>query len=200
MGGLPDNTGGFDRRVALYRLGALGLLLAPLAGGCGHANGMPTMGDSGGSGSMPSWMMDDGMMDPAMMGDMQTIMDLLSNHQLIRRTVEDIDGGIRSVTTSADPRLAGLIRTHVAAMKTRIEQGHPIRHGDPLFREIFNHHTEIMLVASDVPEGIEVRETSTNPQVTLLIRQHARAAVSAFVAEGMPAAMRPTPLPPGYRP
>ena len=52
MGGLPDNNGGFDRRVALYRLGALGLLLTPLAGGCGHGNGMPMMGGSRPSGHM----------------------------------------------------------------------------------------------------------------------------------------------------
>jgi len=36
--------------------------------------------------------------------------------------------------------------------------------------------------------------------VTLLIRQHARAAVSQFVADGMARAMQPTPLPDGYHP
>jgi hypothetical protein len=46
--------------------------------------------------------------------------------------------------------------------------------------------------------GVLVVETSVNPQVELLIRQHAHRAVSEFVAEGMSRAMEPTPLPSGY--
>jgi hypothetical protein len=91
-----------------------------------------------------------------------------------------------------------LIATHVAAMKTRIEQDHPIRHGHPLFREVFTHHADIHIAIETLPDGVRITETSTNPQATLLIRQHARAAVSEFVAEGRPRAMRPTPLPDGY--
>ena len=49
-----------------------------------------------------------------------------------------------------------------------------------------------------IEEGVLVVETSPDPQVELLIRQHAHRAVSEFVAEGMSRAMRPTPLPPGY--
>lgn len=45
--------------------------------------------------------------------------------------------------------------------------------------------------------GVLVVETSPDPQVEPLIRQHARRAVSEFVAQGMERAMRPTPLPPG---
>lgn len=54
-------------------------------------------------------------------------------------------------------------------------------------------------VAQSVPGGVRVTETSSDSQVVLLIRQHARRAVSEFVAGGMARAMRPTPLPPGYR-
>jgi hypothetical protein len=182
----------------VLRLAALGLA-APVTGalaGCGGDGDMPMMGASGPS--MPGWMMGDGMMDEAMMADMRVIMDLLTGHQQIRRDVQDIDAGIRSATTSADARLAGLIRTHVAAMRARIENNRPIRHGDPLFAEIFEHHAAIAIETADLPDGIAVTETSTDPQVRLLIRQHARRAVSEFVASGMGRAMQPTPLPDGY--
>jgi len=195
-----DRPSSMDRRT-LLQASALGLLAtasAAVVGGCGHGGGMPMMGASSASG-VPGWMMNDGMMDPAMMTDMQVIMDLLTNHQAVRRTVQDVDGGITSQTTSSDPRIAGLIASHVAAMKTRIEQNHPIRHGDPLFREIFKHHTDIRITVEPLPDGVRVTETAAEPQVTMLIRQHARAAVSQFVADGMARAMRPTPLPDGYR-
>jgi hypothetical protein len=189
-----DVSDEFDRRAALRYLAALGLLLAPVSGlaGCGDG-GMPMMG-----GSSDPMMGDDGMMDPAMMGDMATIHQLLTGHDKITRTVEDVDRGIRSVTTSSDPQLASAIAAHVAAMQARLAGDHPIRQGDPLFREIFKHHAEIMIVVEPVPGGVQVTETSTDAQVVLLIRQHARVAVSQFVAEGMGRAMKPTPLPDGY--
>lgn len=194
-----------DRRELLRRLAALGLLTgaAGILAACDtHSDGdMPMMGSPSPSGSAaPGWMMNDGaMMDPAKMGDMATIMDLLTHHDLIKRSVQDVDGGIRSATTSADPRIAGLIRTHVAAMHTRITEDRPVRQGDPLFREIFKRHANITITTQGLPDGIQVTETSTDPQVTLLIRAHARNAVSEFVANGMARAMQPTPLPAGYR-
>lgn len=187
-----------DRRTVLRRLATLGLIATPLGGGCGDNDaGMPMMGDRSGP-PMPGWMMSDDMMDDAMMADMRVIHDLLTDHDKIRRSVQDVDGGIRSVTTSSDAPLARLIRTHVQAMRARLETNRPIRHGDPLFAEIFQHHAAITIAATDLPDGVQVTETSADPQVQLLIRQHARRAVSEFVASGMARAMQPTPLPDGY--
>lgn len=67
-----------------------------------------------------------------------------------------------------------------------------------MFREIFEHHDKIEIEVDRIAGGVLVVETSVNPQVELLIRQHAHRAVSEFVAEGMARAMQPTPLPPGY--
>ena len=47
--------------------------------------------------------------------------------------------------------------------------------------------------------GVDVIETSDDPQVVLLIRQHAHRAVSEFVTGGMQRAMQQTPLPSDYR-
>ena len=150
---------------------------------------------------MPNGMMGEGpMMDPEMMRDMHAIRTLLMNHERIEREVEDIPGGIRSVTTSHDPELAELIRTHVWQMKSRMEEGRPIRHMDPVFRELFRDHEKVHLQIEEIPGGARVIETSEDPQVTSLIRQHAHRAVSEFVERGMPRAMKPTPLPDGYVP
>jgi hypothetical protein len=155
------------------------------------------MGDGGG---MPGWMMSgDGMMDGQMMADMPAVHDLLVPHDAIRRQVDDIEGGIRARTTSDDPSVAQLIQTHVLQMKGRIETGRPIRQMDPLFREIIEHYGAISMTVNQIPGGVEVTETSPDPQVALLIRQHAHHAVSEFVARGMDRAMQPTPLPAGYR-
>lgn len=160
---------------------------------------------------MGDGMMRDGMMGSGttgcgggMMGgtmeEMSTIHRLLSDHEKIQRTMKDVPEGVETTTTSSDPRLAAAIREHVAQMKKRIESGEPIRQGDPLFREIFANHDHILMAIEDVPGGVRVKETADDPHVVPLVRQHARRAVSEFVAEGMPRAMRPTPLPPGYKP
>jgi hypothetical protein len=114
--------------------------------------------------------------------------------------VVDIPNGVQTVTTSQDPNVTALIREHVWQMKERIEQGRPIRQMDPLFREVFKNHQHVHIAIENIQGSVRVTETSDTPRVTPLIRQHARRAVSEFVTEGMPRAMRPTPLPPGYVP
>jgi hypothetical protein len=194
-----------DRRRLLARGLALAVGALPgasLLASCGDGDGMmdgsmpgDMMGDS-----MPDWMMSgEQMMGPEMMEDMRVIHGLLVSHDQIRRRVEDIADGIRARTTSADSEIAALIRTHVGQMKERVEDGEPIRLMDPLFREIFEHHKAVEMEFEETAGGVTVVETSADPQVELLIRQHAHRAVTEFVAEGMARAMRPTPLPPGYR-
>lgn len=187
--------GRLDRRTLLIRgLALLGALpAASLVSACGGGDGMMSR-------RMPDWMMSgEQMMGPEMMEDMRVIRELLRSHDRISRDVEDISDGIRSRTTSRDREVAELIRTHVGQMKTRVEEGDPIRQMDPLFREIFEHHAKIEMDVKPIKGGLVVVETSSDPQVELLIRQHAHRAVSEFVAEGMARAMRPTPLPRGYR-
>ncbi len=140
-----------------------------------------------------------GMMGGGMQ-DMPTIHGLLSQHDKIKRSVKDIPSGVESVTTSDDPQVATMIREHVREMKSRIEQGRPIHQMDPLFREIFRNHDHIHMQIADIPGGVRVTETADTANVVPLVRQHARRAVSEFVAQGMPRMMQPTPLPEGYEP
>jgi hypothetical protein len=120
---------------------------------------------------------------------------LLDESGKICREVKDIDGGIYSRTVSDDPEVTEQIRLHVAQMKQRMETGAGLRHWDPLFVELFRNHEKITMQIRDIEGGVEVWETSDDPEVTELIRQHARRAVSEFVAEGYDRAHEPTPLP-----
>lgn len=140
-----------------------------------------------------------GMTGPGMMQDMGSIHGLLMSHGKIERRVEDIPNGVRTLTTSGDPQIAELIRTHVRQMKARYDRDQPIRMMDPVFRELFKHRDRASLAYDDIPGGIRVTHTSEDPNVVLLIRQHARRFVSEAAEKGMSRAMRPTPLPQGYR-
>jgi hypothetical protein len=129
--------------------------------------------------------------------DMDTINPMLMNHEKIVYTVKFIKGGAYTRTTSADPAMVELIRTHAVEMKARMEQGNEIRPADPVFHELFKHHSEITIKLQNIARGVEEWETSTNPQIALLIQSHTHA-VSDFVKRGMPAARVMHPLPRGY--
>ena len=133
---------------------------------------------------------------PQVIADIHT---LLSNHQKIRRDVQDIPGGVLATTTSEDATVAELLRTHVKAMKARLESGMPIRLWDPTYAELYQQREKIRLSIEEVPGGVKVTHTSDDPQVMLLIRQHARKGVSEFVADGWNRVHQPTPLPAEYR-
>jgi len=124
--------------------------------------------------------------------------ELLSRHDAIKRRVEDIPGGVRTVTTSDDPEIAALIQLHVRQMVARFDAGRPVRKWDPVFAELHKHYDKVTLTMEDIPGGLRVVETSDDPQVTRLIRQHAHRGVSEFVERGFDRAREATPLPEGY--
>lgn len=136
---------------------------------------------------------------PQMMKDMRPIHTLLTQHEKIDRTVENLKNGVRTRTTSSDPKIAATIQQHVWQMHERLKEKRPIREMDPLFREIFEHADKIDMQIEDIPRGVEVVETSKDEQVVKLIQQHANQAVSEFVERGMQRAMEPTPLPKGCK-
>ena len=124
-----------------------------------------------------------------------TIHALLADHEAIERRVVDRADGVETWTESDDPAIAARIREHVRQMKDRLASGRPMRRWDPLFAEIFKHADVISMEIEDTPRGVRVIETSDDPEVVALIRQHAHRAVSEFVERGMDRAHEPTPLP-----
>lgn len=129
--------------------------------------------------------------------DQAVFHELLRRHEAIRREVTELPDGIRAVTESDDPELAGLIRAHAHEMHRRLEEGFGLRHWDPAFVEIFAQRDKLRLVVTDTPDGVVIEETSDDPNVATLIRAHG-AVVSAFVRSGGQAASQPSPLPEEY--
>jgi len=132
------------------------------------------------------------------MSDHENIHALLDRHEVIERSVEEIDGGVVTVTTSDDPEVVRTLREHVREMQQRMESGHGMRWWDPVFAELFRNHDKVLMEIEDVPGGVRVRETSDDPDIAMLIRQHAIRGINEFVAEGPTRARQATPLPDGY--
>ena len=155
-------------------LSGLALVVVLVAGGCAGGNS-----GGGGGGANP----DAAAPVNTLAHDRDVFTEMLQKHEKIRREFREIDGGIESLTESDDPRVAGLIAEHVEAMKRRVETGARIRQWDPIYVAVFDAGTKIKLDIERTGKGVRVRETSTDPAVVKLIRQHA-GVVSAFAALG----------------
>src|SRR5687767_6042219 len=59
----------------------------------------------------------------SMMSQMAEIHDLFANHDKMTRTVMNLPNGVRTVTESSDPRVAQLLKDHVASSRQRVESG-----------------------------------------------------------------------------
>ncbi|MFM1822470.1 MAG: hypothetical protein RI967_736 [Planctomycetota bacterium] len=128
--------------------------------------------------------------------DRDVFQTLLGNHARIRREVRLVDDGVETVTESDDPSIAILIKDHVRAMKSRIEERRRIRQWDPMFRAVFDHAAEIEMTYEETASGVRVREVSSDPAVARLIQAHARV-VDGFVARGGAESREAHPVPAG---
>ena len=121
--------------------------------------------------------------------DMSMYMEMFSRHNEIRRSVEEIPGGVRTTTESDSPDLAALLQQHVPSMYSHLDQGGEImcmsQSLPTLFRRASDYHRQIALT----PTGVVAVETADDPNLTQVIRVHARE-VTGFVTEGMPAMMQ----------
>ncbi len=126
----------------------------------------------------------------ATMAEMSGIHELFANHDRIKRTVTNLPDGIRTVTELDDPRIAELIKTHVATMGKRVKEGEdpglPIE--SPALHRIFRDREKIHTTYETTATGVIVVQTSTDPSTVAALQQHA-SEVSDFVNGGM-AAMR----------
>jgi hypothetical protein len=108
----------------------------------------------------------------------------------IKRTVTNLPDGIRTVTETDDPRIAELIKTHVAGMGERVKAGSdpglPIE--SPALHSIFRDKEKIRTTYETTATGVIVVQTSTDAATVAALQQHA-SEVSDFVKSGM-AAMR----------
>lgn len=129
------------------------------------------------------------MMGSADQTDMQVYMEMFANHEQIRRSVERLQNGVRTVTESANPRLTVLLQAHVSKMYRHVAQGQEVRCMSDSLPIMFRHASQYSRRLSLTKRGVAVEETSDDPVVRDAIQRHADE-VTAFVREGMPAMMQ----------
>src|SRR5712692_4182028 len=134
-------------------------------------------------------MMDGGMMGSATSADMSTYMDLFNRHQEIRRTVDEIPGGVRTTTESDTPKLVAQLQAHVSSMYGHVDQGAEVTCMSSSLPTMFRNARAYRRQLTLTQTGVMVTETSSDPALTRAIREHAQE-ISGFVRDGMPAMMR----------
>jgi len=156
----------------------------------GHGFGPPFMHHRGlghmGGGMGPGMM---GMRhDSATTAQLGVIHELIANHDRIRRTVTNLPDGIRTVTESDDPKVAGWIKTHVADMGRRVaagdDPGLPIE--SPALHAIFRDKDKIRTTVETMEKGVAVVQTSNDASTVAELQKHA-AEVTDLVQGGMTA-------------
>lgn len=117
--------------------------------------------------------------------DLKTI---FINHMKIKRTVENLPNGIKTMTETEDDDLRESIITHVAFMVTRLEEGRnpKVIIQSPTLDLLFDKYDEIETTIEMTDLGVEVIQASANREVVALLQQHA-AEVSDMAARGMQA-------------
>ncbi len=128
------------------------------------------------------------MMGGATSADMNTYMDLFSRHAELRRTVQLIPGGVRTVTEADDPDLAAQLQAHVASMYTHLNVGAEVSCMSSSLPTLFRNSRRYRRSLTNTAQGVAVEETSDDPRITAAIRSHATE-VTGFVEDGMPAMM-----------
>lgn len=132
---------------------------------------------------------------PGMMGgvsgtDMDRYMTMFARHTELRRTVENIPGGIRTTTESDAPDLVAQLHAHVSSMYQHLDQGAEVSCMSQSLPTLFRHATDYQRRITLTPNGVIATETSSDPELTNTIRAHAHE-VTGFVTDGMPAMMGP---------
>ncbi len=122
--------------------------------------------------------------------DMARYTEMFARHTELRRTVDDIPGGVRTTTESDAPELAAQLKAHVASMYSHLAEGTEVMCMSDSLPTLFRYSASYRRQLSFTATGVVAEETSDDPALTAAIRAHARE-VSGFVRDGMPAMMRP---------
>ncbi len=124
--------------------------------------------------------------DAGSSADMGLVHDLLMNHAMIRRTVTRLPNGIKTITESDDPQVAGIIKAHVASMSQRLKDGREFNIFSTTLPVLFENRDKIQSTVEVTDKGSAVTRTSADPKVVAALQGHA-AQVTELAQEGMAA-------------
>lgn len=127
--------------------------------------------------------------DQAFAADMELVHQLVTNNRAITRTVEHLPNGIRTLTESTSPAIAGFIKAHVASMEQRLEEGEVFNLFSPTLPTIFDGYARIRSSFEYTTNGVAVVQTTDDAELVAALQAHA-AEVTELVDEGMIAMMR----------
>lgn len=127
--------------------------------------------------------------DEGSAADMDLVHQLLADHRKIRRTVTRLSDGIRTVTESDDPAVAGRIKAHVASMSQRLEEGREFNIFSRTLPVLFANREKIVSKVEVTDKGVVVTRTSGSAEVVAALQGHA-AEVTELVDDGMMAMRR----------
>ena len=165
-----------------------------------HSNSYATMHDMhhGKSGGASRGMMQEHMHDEMTMPGLQgkdttdtEVADLkriFQQHMEIERRVTNLPNGISTFTASNTPEVREAIVSHVSMMVTRLAEGKnpEVIIQSPTLDALFDVHEEIETEIEVTDTGVNVIQTSSNPEVVKLLQTHA-AEVSDMSERGMAA-------------
>lgn len=133
------------------------------------------------------------MMDETHMADMEVFHQLFDHRSEITREVTQLRDGVDTLTESDNPKVTELLQRHLDSMVARVHEARPIHQRDPLFREIFANTQKIKMEVKRTAKGVRVIETSDDPYVAKLIKQHADV-IGLFIKNGRSEAMKDHPV------
>ena len=113
---------------------------------------------------------------------------IFQNHKEIKRTVTNIENGIKTETYSENLEIRAAIVSHVTAMITRIQEGRnpKVLIQSPTLDKLFNNYDKIETSIELTDTGIAVIQTSEDPKVAKLLQTHA-SEINDMVEKGMQA-------------
>jgi hypothetical protein len=127
--------------------------------------------------------------DSGSASDMAVVHDLLLENGSIRRTVTNLVDGIRTVTESDDPQVAQSIKTHVASMSQRLQDGREFNIFSATLPVLFENRDKIASKVEYTQSGAVVTQTSSETKVVAALQAHA-AEVTELAQDGMLAMRR----------
>ena len=119
----------------------------------------------------------------AEVNDLKTI---FKNHKEIKRTVTNLDNGIKTETHSDNEEIRAAIINHVTLMVTRIQENRnpKVLIQSPTLDKLFNNYDKIETSIELTDTGIAVIQISEDPKVVNLLQTHA-SEINDMVEKGM---------------
>jgi len=164
----------------MYRVSLM--LLAAVAAGLAMAVAVAHPGGMG-----RGMMMHPG--DAAFQADMQLVHEMLAGHDKIKRSVENLPDGIRTVTQSEDPQVAQALKAHIASMEQRLKDGPIFNLFSSTLPVLFENRDKIRTTVEMTQKGAIVTQTSADAGVVAALQAHA-GEVDELARDGMAAMMR----------